>query len=479
MRRRFIAFAMLFLIIGMCMIPAQKTSALTLTTGRIVGSGIAFRSSAKSDSKLIARLSEGTIVRLLEANVNAEWFKVSYAGKTGYVNRMYVSVEPSMEAYKLSYTGKVVNCNVDINVRADASLSSKKLGTVPKDATLDITQAYYTDGWHQIKFGDTAGFVSAKYVALTAKIDDTCLTGLTVSGGTLSPGFSPKEYGYIITATQGDVQIRATANSGVKVSIGNTGVNSAKYAINSGNSKTVRISVDGVVRYTLYLVRDVLTVGTWNIKRGNEHLVEQGWLIANENPDIVGIQEVFSDSRNDINNLKSIRTRTAQYMSFASTVDYADGSQYGIGQISRFEPLSNEKFQLYDGGREARYLQKVVYNIDGKKVSFYNTHFSWEGASIRKQQFAAVLKQMNADENAFKILTGDFNAKEDEFAAFKSNYKIVNTSATKFYDYSHNRMTFSQIDNIIVSKNITVLNARALPTKYSDHYPLFAFLRLQ
>lgn len=479
MRRRFIAILLGVLTICICIFPTQNASALTLSTGRIVGTGIAFRSDARSDSKLISRLSEGTIVRLLAANVNAEWYKVEYAGKTGYVNRMYVSVEPSMESYQFDYTGTVVNCNVDINVRSTASLRGEKLGVALKGSTLDITQAYYTDGWHQIKFGDVTGYVSAKYVELTAKIDDNSLSGLTVTGGTLSPRFSPKEYGYIITATQENVELHATANEGVKVSIGNTGVGSAKYTIRSGNSKTIRISVDGVVRYTVYLVRDVLTVGTWNIKRGNEHLVEQGWLIANENPDIVGIQEVFSDTKNDVNNLKSLRTRNAQFMSFAATIDYKDGSQYGIGQISRFEPVSNEKFQLYDGGKEARYLQKVVYSIDGKKVSMYNTHFSWESASIRKQQFAAVLKQMNADENEYKMLTGDFNAKESEFAAFTSNYKIVNTSSTKFYDYSQKRMTFSQIDNILVSKNITVLNARALPTKFSDHYPLFAFLRLK
>ena len=86
---------------------------------------------------------------------------------------------------------------------------------------------------------------------------------------------------------------------------------------------------------------------------------------------------------------------------------------------------------------------------------------------------------MNADKNKYRILTGDFNAKEEEFAAFLKNYKIVNTSETKFYDYTQKRMAFSQIDNIIVSKNITVLNARAIPTTYSDHYPLFAFLSLK
>jgi len=90
-----------------------------------------------------------------------------------------------------------------------------------------------------------------------------------------------------------------------------------------------------------------------------------------------------------------------------------------------------------------------------------------------------VLKIMNADTNPYKILTGDFNAQESEFSVFSKNYHVINTSATKFYNYSNKRIAMSQIDNIVVSKNITVLNARAIPTEYSDHYPLFAFLALK
>jgi endonuclease/exonuclease/phosphatase family metal-dependent hydrolase len=117
--------------------------------------------------------------------------------------------------------------------------------------------------------------------------------------------------------------------------------------------------------------------------------------------------------------------------------------------------------------------------IDGKRVSVYNTHFSFESAALRKKQFSEVLSIMNADQNEYKILTGDFNAKESEFSGFTRNYRVVNTSATKFYNYSNKAIGMSQIDNIIVSKNITVLNARAIPTEYSDHYPLFAFLALK
>ena len=120
----------------------------------------------------------------------------------------------------------------------------------------------------------------------------------------------------------------------------------------------------------------------------------------------------------------------------------------------------------------------MVYTVNGKKVSFFNTHLTWEFAATRAKQIKAIISAMDADKNPYKILTGDFNAKEAEFSSFKKNYKIVNTTATKFYDYSYKRIGMISIDNIIVSKNFTVLNARAIPTELSDHYPLFAFLRM-
>ncbi len=479
MKKRCTVLLLIALMLMTTLVPVRTASALTLTTGRIVGDNIAFRKTASTKGKLIARLDEGTVVRILEANVNAEWYKAEHADKVGYINRMYVNIDLSMPSYQLGYKGTVVNCNESVRVRSTASISGKELGKAAKGTQLDVTQAYYTPNWHQVKYEDKTGYISATYLSLATKVDDDYLTDLTITGGSLSPRFSPHEYGYVLTATSDTVQLKATANKGVKVSIGSTGIGSAKYTIKSGNSKTIRISVDGKVRYSIYLVRDVLTVGTWNIKRGNDSLVEQGWLIGNEHPDILGVQEVYVDRARDVNNLLSIRTREAQNTSFVSTVDYSSGGRYGIGQVSKFKPVSTEQFALPFGSYEPRTLQKVVYSINGKKVSVYNTHFTWESADTRKKQFAEVVRIMDADENPYRILTGDFNAKEAEFAALKKNYKIVNTSDTKFYDYSYKRINVNQIDNIIVSKNITVLNARAIPTTLSDHYPLFAFLSLK
>ena len=478
MRKRVSILLIVCILFVAALFPLSSARALTVTTGVIAADDVAMRKTASSSGALVTRLSEGTIVKILETNVNSEWYRVQTDTRTGYVNRMFVNIDASLASYQMAYSGTIVNVEQDVNVRAEPAMRAKKLGKAQKGQTFNVTQAYASGAWHAIDFNGTVGYVSAKYMELTAKVENDKLTGLEITGGTLSPRFSPTEYGYVLTADQGEIEIKATANSGVKISIGSTGIASAKYSIKSANSKTIRISVGGKVRYSIYLVRDVLTVGTWNIKRGNNNLEMQGWLIAAQRPDILGVQEVYVSKKDKINNLLSVRTRNAVNTAFAQTIAYDSGGQYGIGQISEYKPENEQTTLLSSEDKEQRCLQKVEYTIDGKRVSVYNTHFSYESASIRKKQFAEVIAIMDADKNAYRILTGDFNAQESEFAGFLKNYHVINSSETKFYDYSYKRIEMSQIDNIIVSKNITVLNARAIPTEYSDHYPLFAFLAL-
>ena len=479
MRKRIALVLMMLFALCADMLPVSSARAMTLSTGIINADDVSLRKTASASGGVITRLDIGTVVKILESNVNAEWYRVEAGTRTGYVNRIYVDIDASLPSYQLNYTGTIFNVQQDVNVRAEPSLKANKLGKANKGDTFKVTQAYASGPWHQIEYNGVVGYVSSAYMELKADVANNALSGIDVTGGTLSPAFSPTEYGYVLTATQGEVDIKAIANEGVKVSIGNTGIASAKYTIKSGNSKTIRISVGGVVKYSIYLVRDVLTVGTWNIKRGNDNVEMQGWLIAAQRPDIIGVQEVYINQKENKSNLLSVRTKNAQHVSFAETIKYPSGGQYGIGQISKFKPESTEVTLLSSEDKEQRCLQKVEYMIDGKRVSVYNTHFSFESAALRKKQFSEVLSIMNADQNEYKILTGDFNAKESEFSGFTRNYRVVNTSATRFYNYSNKAIGMSQIDNIIVSKNITVLNARAIPTEYSDHYPLFAFLALK
>lgn len=475
--RKIIGILLSLLIVAGVFAPAVSY-AESYDSGTVTGDNVAFRDGAGKDSGIIARLKLGTVLDVLDTNVNAEWHKVRYNGRTGYVNRMYVRLEKAGGNAQKGYNGTVVNCSDCVNVRAAASTSAELLGTAEKDSTWAVTAANVAPGWHKIDFQGQEGYVSARYLRLTAKANATQLTSLTVTGGTLTPVFSPDEYGYVVRAESDTVQITAAANDGVHVSVNATGRDTDTVTMPESGSKTVRISVGGKIRYTVYIVRGALVVGSWNIKRGNGHLEEQGRLIEAQQPDVIALQEVYrkASASARVDNLASLRTKSMQYTSFAKSLMSGSG-EYGIGFLSRFEMRNASVTKLDSGSYEQRVLQRVEVEVDGKRISLYNTHLSFNSASLRKKQFRQILEAMNADTNPYKILFGDFNAAASEFSQLRG-YTVVNTGDTKFFDYSGKAIRKNEIDNIVVSDNIIVLNSRMINNEYSDHKPLIAYLML-
>ncbi|MEN6634912.1 MAG: SH3 domain-containing protein, partial [Clostridiaceae bacterium] len=217
MKKRITLICMIVLMLSLSVIPTQSSHALTLSTGIINADDVALRKTASANGGVITRLDEGTVVKILESIVNAEWYRVEAGTKTGYVNRLYVNIEASLPSYQLEYTGAIFNVQKDVNVRAEPSLKAKKLGKANKGDTFKVTQAYASGAWHQIDYNGTVGYVSADYMELTAKVGNDQLAGIDNKGGTLSTAFSPTDNCYVQTATQGEGDINATANKGVNV----------------------------------------------------------------------------------------------------------------------------------------------------------------------------------------------------------------------------------------------------------------------
>lgn len=451
-------------------------------SGVMIGDDVAFRKAPSTDSDVIARLKYGTYVQVLKTNVHSQWHQVKYDGKTGYVNRIFISLDASIDGYQPSYVATIVNCDEDVNVRSGPNSDSELLGTAKKGSELTIIpQDTLTEGWYQVDYKGQTGYVYAKYLDIAAKVNDTQLSGLKVSGGTMYPSFMPDNYGYVIKATSSSVTISAKANDGVAVDVGGSGKSKATFDIPSAGMKTIRVSVGGKIRYSIYISRNVLTVGTWNIKRGNGQMLRQGRLVYDQQPDIMGIQEAFQNLKaNDIvDNLASLKTRNMPYNVLSPTLN-TGGGEFGNGLISRYKLRDVQTFKLDSGSYEKRLLQKAVVTINGNNVSIYNTHFTYNTAAIRAKQFKQVKKIMDDDPNKYKILTGDFNAGYKEFTAvFGKGYTIVNSPDTKYYDYEKNEIKYNEIDNIIVTSNIKVINSRIVVTRFSDHCPVFAYLTLE
>ncbi len=472
--RRYICFILAFAVVFL-LLPGINTNAANIDKGFITGTGVAMRSAAGSKGDVILKFPQNAVVKILKTNVNYEWHQVEYNGKTGYVNRIYVNWDISLPEYKLSYTGKVTNVSKDVNVRSEPNGSANILGAAKKDETLKVTIQNAGNGFTEVDYNGKKGYIASKYLSIAAKVDNTQLRSLSVTNHNLFPDFSPNQFGYMVTSKQESVQIKCEANSGVKVEINGRETKSATISTPDGGMSTVRIALNGKVRYTVYIMRNVIAVGTYNVKSGSQAML-QGRIVKNELTDILGLQEVKKSAAGD--QTLSYKTRNMQNTSFGQALKYSNGGGYGVGLVSRYKLNSVKVYKLPSDGYEQRVLQRAEVTIGGKKVSVYNTHLSWNSAAVREKQFKEISRIMKEDKTAYKILMGDFNAKYPEFVAL-GNYEVINKPTTPYYNYQGKEIPYNEIDNIIVTKNIKVVNTRIVDVSYSDHKPIFAYLVLK
>lgn len=229
----------------------------------------------------------------------------------------------------------------------------------------------------------------------------------------------------------------------------------------------------------------LLKVASFNIAAKGAKTSQIGQLIANRNIDLAGLQEV--DSFNGRNNkdmigeiVQAASTNGKTYDGyFQKAIDYSGGG-YGIAMAAA-APLNNRSYvQLETGGNEGRVYQRAETEIDGHTVAFYNTHLTWEDASLRAQQMEVLMEALEEDTTTYKVLTGDFNAQDstEEWNTFLKNYNIANGN-TDFYDTyipSDATMSTNAIDNIITTRNLKLKSVETIEDDEigSDHRALVA-----
>ena len=447
------------------------------TLGLVTGDAVALRSAPETGAPLLQRLEKGTFVTVLETNVNGGWHFVRLGDETGYINRLYLTLDPSLESYQNIFTAVAEKNPPSIYCapREDGEI----IGRAKSGEALEVLYPYPAPNWHGVFWQGQMGYVLADQVKLLAQGDPDELTELTITGGRLSPDFSPKEYGYILEVTDpsGEITVAAKANPGVTVSIGDGGADTFSAQVDPESLWTIPVFLNGQQRYEILVVRDVLTVGTWNIKRGNKNLVEQARLIRVQNPDLMSFQEAYQNHNRQpqVDNLKSLATDKLRFSSFGPAIIYEEGGLYGNGILSAYRILEEETVPLTSLNKEDRSLQKTVFSIQGRRVSLYNTHLSYESTAIRNRQMQEIKTILNNDPNPYIILTGDFN-----LSAWKvpelPGFQMLNGGDTVFFGYDGAPFKRSTVDNIFVSNNFHVLGVHMIDTKLSDHKPLFAYL---
>ncbi|WP_018756892.1 LamG-like jellyroll fold domain-containing protein [Paenibacillus terrigena] len=230
-----------------------------------------------------------------------------------------------------------------------------------------------------------------------------------------------------------------------------------------------------------------LTIASYNIA-ANQHpdLGKIASLLRLHNVDVAGFQEVdVYTSRNNTDMLEVIRNKGGfAAKSFRKNIDYGGGA-YGVGIVADYAIVQESGAALESGRYEGRGYQRAEMKVGGKTIAVYNTHLTWEDQNIRRVQMEAVRNAMEADTAEYKVLTGDFNAQEnnDEFDLFLGEFNIANGYKGKWLDTYipvDASMQTNAIDNIITTRNMRVVEVKADDGEGigSDHRLLLATYEL-
>lgn len=132
---------------------------ISIGVGATTGSSLRMRSEPSTSSAAITTLDKGVAVAILEKLDG--WYKVAYAGDTGYVSADYL-VEDQDGVFE---TNGVSNAD-GVNARASASTDAQVLFSIKKGVFVSVNG--FVDGWYKITSNGVSAYVRSDYLDLTA-----------------------------------------------------------------------------------------------------------------------------------------------------------------------------------------------------------------------------------------------------------------------------------------------------------------------
>ncbi|MDM5211511.1 SH3 domain-containing protein [Peribacillus sp. NJ4] len=124
---------------------AKKDSTKEKETNQSVKTGVTLvdrlnvRSEPSKSSAVLGKLNKNTAVTVYR--VENEWAEIDFQGVRGWVAEPYIQISEDEDDTKINMAGATARVTAEgLNVRKDASLSSKVIGSVNKDETYAILQ---------------------------------------------------------------------------------------------------------------------------------------------------------------------------------------------------------------------------------------------------------------------------------------------------------------------------------------------------
>ena len=225
-----------------------------------------------------------------------------------------------------------------------------------------------------------------------------------------------------------------------------------------------------------------LKVATWNVdSKAHPDINKMSEIIHDLGIEIMGFQEIdVNNERNNRDMVQEFVNENYPYVHFAKGRDFANGG-FGVGITSAHELLELSSIPIESTSSKAtKTLERAVIEKEGKRISFYVTHTSWENIELRRRQIAQIIERVQMDPNEYKIMVADWNAElgKTEYAMFEDEFNIANGKDGNWLDTFNGSETFDPLDNIITTKNITISNVDQVRTDMADHDLLYCDLTL-
>ncbi len=206
-------------------------------TGTVTGTTtLNVRSGAANTTEKLGVLDRGDSVTITGKTSN-NWYQISFNGKTGYVNSIYIKLDTAEEdvtVSKLSATGTVTGTTT-LNVRSGSANTTDKIGVLDRGDTVTIT-GKTSNNWYRISFDGKTGYVNSIYITLVKeefKVTSMTATGKVTASDSVNvrkgPGTSYTSIGSVLSGKTVNITGK-TDNNWYRITYGNSvGYVSAEY----------------------------------------------------------------------------------------------------------------------------------------------------------------------------------------------------------------------------------------------------------
>lgn len=210
-------------------------------------------------------------------------------------------------------------------------------------------------------------------------------------------------------------------------------------------------------------------------------------IIQKENPDIIGLNEVYNDVLNieTVEQVKYIANKLGyKYFYFGKSIIIKNSIEYGNAILSKY-PINNIELIKIDDPiikdedvwYESRSIIKCNILIDNNNINVFVTHLGL----ANQEQINGVNKLLEIIDNSKQnILIGDFNMESNNLNIKKLNNILEDTNK---YNEQDNCFTYPSINGIkkidyIFINNIKCINSYVVKKIGSDHLPVVSNIEI-